>query len=370
MLASRQPALTRAPTGQRRAAAAAAAAAVPAPRAPRAPLAAAPVAPPRLAAAARRTAASALAAAGLAAPPARPPRRQRQPPRLWLLLPRAGPGADGAAASDEEPPMSEEERLSVDFDYLSNKIKDTTDVLDPELKGCSIYIIGMMGSGKSTVGRMLANTLRYAFFDTDGVIEKAHPGMSVADIFREYGEEYFRKCESQVLKELAPYKNLVVSTGGGAVTNPMNWSYMHNGIVAWLEGAPELLARRVVAEGVEKRPLLYGDGVTADNAFGVANAKLTALLEAREKYYENADVRVPLSGVAADEDRGAPAAVVMYRLLTRVLDKIEATKAEREARRTFTIEGLAGKPVAAGGPAAAGEGEEGRRQQRQQRAEE
>lgn len=69
---------------------------------------------------------------------------------------------------------------------------------------------------------------------------------------------------NQVLKELAPYKNLVVSTGGGAVTQPGNWAHMHNGVVAWLEGAPDLLARRVVAEGVEKRPLLYGEGVTGE----------------------------------------------------------------------------------------------------------
>lgn len=66
----------------------------------------------------------------------------------------------------------------------------------------------------------------------------------------------------QVLKELAPYKNLVVATGGGAVTRPKNWSYMHNGIVAWLQGEPDLLAKRVVAEGIEKRPLLFGDGVS------------------------------------------------------------------------------------------------------------
>lgn len=65
-----------------------------------------------------------------------------------------------------------------------------------------------------------------------------------------------------MLKELAPYKNLVVATGGGAVTRPKNWSYMHNGIVAWLQGEPELLARRVVAEGIEKRPLLFGEGVS------------------------------------------------------------------------------------------------------------
>lgn len=72
----------------------------------------------------------------------------------------------------------------------------------------------------------------------------------------------------QVLKELAPYKNFIVSTGGGAVTVPANWSYMHNGIVAWLEGDAPLLARRVVAEGVEKRPLLYGDGVAREPARG------------------------------------------------------------------------------------------------------
>jgi shikimate kinase len=69
-----------------------------------------------------------------------------------------------------------------------------------------------------------------------------------------------------VLKELAPYKNLVVATGGGAVTRPKNWSYMHNGIVAWLQGQPELLARRVVAEGIEKRPLLFGDGVSGGDS--------------------------------------------------------------------------------------------------------
>jgi hypothetical protein len=67
----------------------------------------------------------------------------------------------------------------------------------------------------------------------------------------------------------------------------------------------------------------------------------------------NADVRVPLDGVAQDADKGAPAAVVMYRLLTRVLERIEATKAEREARRNFTVEGLDKPPVGAGGPAGA-----------------
>lgn len=103
---------------------------------------------------------------------------------------------------------------------------------------------------------MLANTLKYAFFDTDTMVEMAHEKKpvgvkaartasgvkapmscfchalsQVADIFREYGQEYFRNCETEVLKQLAPYKNLVIATGGGAVLRPMNWSYMHTG--AW-----------------------------------------------------------------------------------------------------------------------------------------
>jgi shikimate kinase len=65
------------------------------------------------------------------------------------------------------------------------------------------------------VGKMLANTLKYAFFDTDTMVEMTHEKRPVSDIFKEYGEEYFRECEAEVLKQLAPYKNLVVATGGG-----------------------------------------------------------------------------------------------------------------------------------------------------------
>lgn len=67
-----------------------------------------------------------------------------------------------------------------------------------ELKGCSVWLIGMMGSGKSTTGKMLANTLRYSFIDTDTLIEAAHEKRPVADIFAKDGEPYFRKVESQV----------------------------------------------------------------------------------------------------------------------------------------------------------------------------
>jgi hypothetical protein len=98
--------------------------------------------------------------------------------------------------------------------------------------------------------------------------------------------------------------------------------------------------------------------------------KLTALLAAREKFYENADVRVPITGaVPDDEERGAPAAVVMFRLLTAVLARIEATKAEREARRNFKIEGLGARPVGVAGPSDAPQ-DAAQQRRRQQAAEE
>ena len=159
-----------------------------------APAAAAPMLPRVQLLQHRRAAAVARPFAAAAAAAAAAPRR-----RAALFLLRAGPDAAPALPDDFDPAsLPEEERLCVDFDYLGDKIKAATDALEPQLKGCSIYLIGMMGSGKSTVGRMLANTLKYAFFDTDAVIEKAHPGMTVADIFKEHGEEYFRRCEAQV----------------------------------------------------------------------------------------------------------------------------------------------------------------------------
>ena len=84
------------------------------------------------------------------------------------------------------------------------------------LQGTSIFLVGMMGSGKSTVGRMLANVLKYMFFDSDNVIEQAGK-KSVSEIFAESGEEGFRDLETEVLRELSAYHNIVVATGGGAV---------------------------------------------------------------------------------------------------------------------------------------------------------
>lgn len=220
-----------------------------------------------------------------------------------------------------------------DFDLLSNKVAELQGPLQKELRGCSIYLIGMMGSGKSTLGKMLGNTLKYAFFDTDALIEATHEKKPVSDIFKEYGEEYFRRCEGQVLQQLSPYKDLVVATGGGAVKDPYNWSYMRNGIVVWLNGDAELLTRRVLKDGPSKRPLLYNPSTSEEELYTATLNKLSSILQERVKYYENADVVVDISGNGPDKETGAPTAVVMYRVLQAVSKKVFDTKKEKEEKK-------------------------------------
>ena len=88
-------------------------------------------------------------------------------------------------ASSEAQEIPPEEQ---DFDLLSTKIADLVKELDEDLRGCSLYLVGMMGSGKSTVGKMLANTLKYKFFDVDTMIEMTHDGKKVSEIFKEFGQ--------------------------------------------------------------------------------------------------------------------------------------------------------------------------------------
>ncbi|MFQ3679986.1 MAG: shikimate kinase, partial [Pseudanabaenaceae cyanobacterium] len=84
------------------------------------------------------------------------------------------------------------------------------------LDGTNVFLIGLMGVGKTTVGRLLAPRLGYTFVDTDVLVEKA-TGKSIATLFAEMGEAEFRHLESQVLAETAAFTRLVVATGGGIV---------------------------------------------------------------------------------------------------------------------------------------------------------
>ncbi|MTB67468.1 shikimate kinase AroL [Providencia sp. wls1943] len=120
------------------------------------------------------------------------------------------------------------------------------------------YIIGPRGSGKTTIGKKLAENTGYQFIDTDKLILE-HAGMSIADIVQQQGWDYFRQLESQILASIEPQK-AIVSTGGGIILASENQQVMRdNGTVIYLRSTPEILAQRLAAEPqAEQRPSLTG----------------------------------------------------------------------------------------------------------------
>ena len=166
---------------------------------------------------------------------------------------------------------------------------DSTPTLKQRLGGRSLYLVGMMGSGKTSTGRPLAERLGYGFVDADAVVEQA-AGCSIPEIFERDGEAGFRKLESQVLNAISQRHSLVVATGGGVVTQPENWGLLHSGIVIWLDVVPEQLMERLRSDNTV-RPLLQ----TAD-----PEAALNALLNQRRPLYAEADLTVVINDETPD----------------------------------------------------------------------
>ncbi|BAY85693.1 shikimate kinase [Calothrix parasitica NIES-267] len=150
------------------------------------------------------------------------------------------------------------------------------------LQGINLYLVGMMGAGKTTVGRLLASELGYGFVDTDEVIT-ASAKKSINNIFAEEGEAEFRKLESDVLSQVSAYTKLAVATGGGIILKRENWSYLHHGLIVWLDATPELLYNRLKQDTT--RPLLQDSNPLL---------KITNILKERESLYALADLRITL----------------------------------------------------------------------------
>ena len=166
---------------------------------------------------------------------------------------------------------------------------DASADLARRLKGLNLYLVGMMGAGKSAVGRPLARALGYRFIDADTSLAQA-AGCPIPEIFAEAGEEGFRALESAVLDQLAGWHSLVVATGGGVVTRPVNWGHLHQGVVIWLDAPEAVLLARLEADPTP-RPLL----ADADPA-----GRLSQLLAERRPLYAQADLHI-LQGMESPE---------------------------------------------------------------------
>jgi shikimate kinase len=149
----------------------------------------------------------------------------------------------------------------------------------------NIVLTGFMGTGKTEVGRILSRKLGYALVDADTEIEKEQ-GMTITEIFKQYGEPKFREIESNVIKRLSETKNAVISTGGGAVLRQENMDNLgKNGVIVCLTASPETILKRTGNNN--DRPLLQVENPLQ---------KIKELLEFRRPYYEKADIMIDTEG--------------------------------------------------------------------------
>jgi shikimate kinase len=154
----------------------------------------------------------------------------------------------------------------------------------------SVVLVGMMGAGKSTIGRRLAARLRLPFLDADIEIEVAHAGMTIPEIFATHGEPYFRDGEARVIARLLDGGPAVIATGGGAFMREETRNRVRDKAVSiWLKADLDVIMKRVKRRA--DRPLLQTEDPTGT---------VQRLLEAREPVYATADLTIGSRDVPHD----------------------------------------------------------------------
>ncbi|MEK6845780.1 MAG: shikimate kinase, partial [Nanoarchaeota archaeon] len=154
----------------------------------------------------------------------------------------------------------------------------------------NIYIVGFMGTGKSSIGKQIARERKINFVDLDELIEQRE-NKSIPDIFREKGEPYFRSLEKKFLEEISRRDKQVVSCGGGIVIAPDNIRLMkETGVIVCLSSKPEAILERT--RKFSQRPLLNVSDPLK---------KIRSLLAERQKFYDQADIFVDTSEISVKQ---------------------------------------------------------------------
>ena len=153
-----------------------------------------------------------------------------------------------------------------------------------------VVLVGMMGSGKSHVGRLLAERLNRSFYDADKILEEEQ-GRSISDIFSSDGESAFREMEADLIERLMKKNDAVISTGGGAVVTPSVLSNIkEQSVSVWLQTSVDKIIPRVIND--KNRPLLQ---------CGDPKSKLNALMDVRELLYAQADIHITNEDITVEE---------------------------------------------------------------------
>lgn len=154
----------------------------------------------------------------------------------------------------------------------------------------NIVLTGFMGTGKSSVGRLLAERLGFRYLDLDALIV-AEAGISINEIFARHGEPHFRRLETEAVRRIAGEERCVIATGGGAVISDENRRLLRSaGVVVNLAASVEEIRRRL--SGETDRPLLRDDR---------SEERIVAMMTERERYYADADLRIDTTGKRVED---------------------------------------------------------------------
>ncbi len=185
-----------------------------------------------------------------------------------------------------------------------------------------IFLTGFSGSGKSTIGPLLANSLGFEFLDLDKAIEQA-AGKSINRIFAEAGEAAFRELELRTIETLLERQELVVSLGGGVLENDRCFNLIRqHGTLVYLKSSPEVLTLRL--QNKTDRPLLKADDGNRLTKEQIRE-RIAALLDKREPKYLNAELVV-----VTDSKKIGTSVEELTRKIERHLRKADATTIKKE----------------------------------------
>jgi Shikimate kinase len=203
--------------------------------------------------------------------------------------------------------------MTRDKDPKDTMTADSDTLLLEALGPRSLVLIGMMGAGKSSIGRKLAQRLNLPFVDADTEIERA-AGMSISDIFAKHGEPYFRAGEARVIARLLDGGPQVLATGGGAFMNPQSREAIRaKGVSIWLKAEHDVLMKRIKRRN--DRPMLKTDDPAET---------LRGLMRERDPIYAEADVMV--------HSRDVPHEVIVAEIIAAVAPRLGEHAAATGAR--------------------------------------
>ena len=170
-------------------------------------------------------------------------------------------------------------------------IDEAINYINTKMQKKPIIIVGMMGVGKSTIGKILAKSLNKEFYDIDDNIEKKY-NMKVYEIFEYYGEKKFRDIEYKEIKSIQKNCNAVIATGGGAFTNKKNISILNMvGLTLWLDASPLIINKRL-KKNASNRPLLKEVDI---------DKYISNLLIKRNPYYAKANLTIVSNQISKNE---------------------------------------------------------------------